>query len=229
MKKVPIGISRGRLETVKYDFTQYLTTNIASNKLININCFMDSLLDILKLIPNTSIIFIDTQQLLPSAGEKQINYVNDNFNEYFDKLNEFQEKQKTESTGRIIYIFYGIERLKTKLDPVSKLENLLKAIQGTENTNIIFCDSTKAFKSIDFDSWYSKIKNTTDGIWVGTGLPEQSTFRIPKLKKEMSNKYPNNYAYCFVDGDPELIKLIEFNDMLEKDEEEEEEGEEENE
>ena len=227
LKKVPIGISRGRLEVVKYDFTQYLTTNIASNKLININCFMDSLLDILKLIPNTSIIFIDTQQLLPSAGEKQINYVNDNFNEYFDKLNEFQEKQKTEPTGRIIYIFYGIERLKTKLDPVSKLENLLKAIQGTENTNIIFCDSTKAFKSIDFDSWYSKIKNTTDGIWVGTGLPEQSTFRIPKLKKEMSNKYPNNYAYCFVDGDPELIKLIEFNDMLEKDEEEE--GEEENE
>ena len=43
LTKVPIGIARESLRTIKYDFMQFPSTLISSNKLININGFMDSL------------------------------------------------------------------------------------------------------------------------------------------------------------------------------------------
>ena len=226
IKKVPIGISKNTLKVVNFDFSTYTATSISSNKLININSFMDSLLEIFIRIKGLTVFFIDTLQLLPEIASKRnngrvINYFNTNFELVIDKLTEMQ-RNPDNSKYKILYIFYGLEKLKSKVDP-TKIESLFKEVKASENSTMIFCDSTKGFKSLDFDNWYSKIKNNTDGIWVGKGFGEQQNFRVSKLTKEMTSNYSNNYGFCLIESNAELIKLLDFNGTLNQKEDEDEE------
>ena len=226
MDKVPIGISKDTLRTVKYDFTASTSTAIASNKLENINSFMDSLLDVLIRTKDLSIFFIDVLGILPSASNKvynnkKVSYFNSNFDDVLDKLTVMQ-KNPENSKFKIMYVVYGLEKLKSKAS-VSKIEELFKTIKESENSKLILCDSSKNLKSLDFDSWYSNVKNNTDGIWIGSGFGDQQNFRISKITKEMNEKRPNNYGFYLIDSEAVLIKLLEFNDMLNQKEDEDEE------
>ena len=88
---------------------------------------------------------------------------------------------------------------------------------------MIFCDSTKNLKTLDFDQWYSKNKNNTDGIWIGRGFGEQQNFRVSKITKEMNAIYPNNYGFYLSESNAELMKVLEFGDILSQEDDEDEE------
>ena len=223
LTKVPIGISRERLKVVKYDFTAFSATTIASNKLANIDSFMVSLLDVLVRISSITIFFIDTLGTLKEAAKKsyngkKVNYFDSNFDEILDKFIEIQKNPQYKEYTKL-YIFYGLERLKSKAT-VSKIEALFKEIKENEKSYAIICDGAKSLKSLDFDTWYSKVKNNTDGIWVGRGFSEQQNFRISKLTKEMSALYPNDYGFYLSESSAELVKLLEFDDRLDKENDE---------
>lgn len=220
---IPIGIAKDSLKVIKYDFLSYPATIISSNKLENINSFIDSLVDVLNSLSDVTVVFIDTMQTLEIEKSKQINYINENFGAYLDKLLELQEKQKNNTSNKIVYIFYGLEKLKTKIDSTSKLEKLFQSVKRSENTRLIICDSGKALKSLDYDTWYSDIKNATDGIWIGRGFADQQNFRISKVTKEMSVNYANNYGWYISESSAELMKVIEFNETLNKGEDDDEE------
>ena len=76
---------------VKYDFTAFTSTTISSNKLQNINSFIDSLMDVFLRIQNLTVFFIDTMEILPSISQKiynnkKINYCSSNFNEVLSAI-----------------------------------------------------------------------------------------------------------------------------------------------
>lgn len=224
LDKVPIGISKNSLKVVKYDFTAYTATTISSNKLININSFMDSLLEILERINNVTVFFVDVLQLLPSAkGKTRIKYFDSNFDSLLKQMLDFENNSNTNKEYKILYIFYGLEKLKSKVEDTKQIEELFINIKKHENSNMIFCDSTKNLKSLDLESWYSKTKNNTDGIWIGKGFGEQQNFRVSKITKEMTATYPNNFGFCLKESNAELIKVIEFNDILSLEDEDDEE------
>lgn len=217
ISEVPIGIYKESLKIAKHDFFMLNSTTISSNKLSNINSFMDSLVDVFNRIPDANVLFIDTLNLLPnlkdkSYNNKRVNYYNSNFDVLIDKFIEL-EKNPQNSKYKLLYIFYGVERLKTKISS-EKLDNFFSLIKNSENSSVVFCDGAKNLKNLDFDTWYSKIKNNTDGLWIGKGFSEQQVFRISKITKEMSLNYKNNYGFYLNDGSSDLIKLIEFNNII---------------
>lgn len=223
IQKVPIGVSKNSLKVLKYDFTAFKSTTITSNKLDKINSFMDSLLDIFVKLPNVVTFFIDMAQSLPSAKEKtNIKYFDNNFEVVFEKLVEFEKNQNVNNQYKIMYIFYGLEKIKTKIENTTKIEELFNTIKKSENSNMIFSDSSKNLKLLDLDKWYSQVKNNSDGIWIGNGFGEQQNFRLSKVTKEHTAKYSSNYGFCIKESTAELMKVLEFNDMLQGEDEDEE-------
>ncbi len=223
IQKVPIGVSKNSLKVLKYDFTAFKSTTITSNKLDKVNSFMDSLLMIFSKIPNVITFFVDIAQLLPTAKEKaNIKYFDNNFELVFDQFIDFEKNQNVNNQYRIVYVFYGLEKIKTKIDNIKKVEELFTLIKKSENSNMIFSDSSKNLKLLDLDKWYSQVKNNSDGIWIGNGFGEQQNFRLSKVTKEHTAKYSNNYGFCIKESTAELMKVLEFNDMLQGEDEDEE-------
>ena len=220
LKNVPIGISKNDLEVVKYDFMQYPATIITSNRLGNMNNFMEALVDIMLKIPDNSVYFLDIRQELDLSSKEGINYVNNNFAKAIDNLISNISSKKNKDS-KLVYIFYGLERIKAEVDS-KKLEELFTLVKASDNTKLILADSTKNLKSIDLDIWYSKVKNNTDGIWVGKGITEQQTFRISRITKEMQNSYSNSYGYVLIESEPVLVKLVEAGNIIRGDDADEE-------
>ena len=119
---------------------------------------------------------------------------------------------------KYIYVFYGLEKIASKVSSTKVLEDLVNYVKINEHSHMIFSDSSKGLKALDYDAWYSKAKNSTDGLWIGSGFSDQQILRVSKLTKEMGNRYANNYGYLDADSMPELVKLIEFTDVVEEEE-----------
>ena len=202
----------------------YPATTISSNKLENINSFMDSLLDILLRINNTVIFFFDCKQQLDVSTKeyngKKINYCTGEFEQRIDQLIQM-EKSTTNSNMNIIYVMYGVEKLESKVDN-KKLDEFFELIKNSDNSRLILADRAKGLKVIEVDTWYSKVKNNSDGIWIGKGFGDQTIFRISKITKDMTQPIPNNYGMYVSENDATIIKMIEFNDMLKGEDQDEE-------
>ncbi len=217
MTNVPIGIYKNSLKIAKFDFRTSPVISIASNKLIYIHSFMDSLVEIFLRMQNHLVIFLDASNVFPSISSKKFEnrklyYYNSNFTEVLSKFMDIRSDNKYRNSY-FTYIVYGIEKLKGKVDN-NVLDNFFNKMTNIDRTSILLCDSNSGFKSIDFDSWYSKVKNQTDGIWIGKGLDEQQVFRISKLTKEMTSSFQNNYGFLVEENDAKLVKFIEFHENM---------------
>ena len=220
--RIPIGINRNSLKTAYLDFSTFPFVCIASNRLTNIDNFILSFIEVIKKIPGLNIVFLDLQKLVPDVKNSLKNYYDSDFDGLIEKLIPVVEKEENK-TKNYLYIFYGVEKLKTVLTGTTNLESLFDSIKKTDNNFVLMCDAAKSFKNLDYDSWYSKVRNNTDGLWVGKGFNDQTVLKVGKFTKEMEKKYPNNYGYLVSESSPELVKLIEFIESNETEEDEEEE------
>ena len=213
---IPIGVNRNSLKVAFIELTNYPIYTISSNRLSNMNPFMESLAMVLAKIPNCTIVFLDIQKQVPKVKEICPHYYDDNFDNVIDQLIKIEESDATRAK-HYIYVFYGIEKIKSKISSTTVLENLINYVKTNEHSYIILGDSSKALRSLDYENWYIKARNAADGLWIGKGFGDQQIFRIGKLTKEMSRNYTNNYGYLDSDSTPELVKLIEFTDVVEED------------
>lgn len=210
LSDVPVGMSKEELYIVKYDFLAYPATIITSSKLVHINSFIKALVEVFRRIPDTTTVFIDTLKLLPEMKEKVNTYCDTDLDTVLSKLTDFvkNKNEKEETTAKTIFIFYGLEKLKTVLDNITVVDNLFKEIKKSENMKLLFCESNNQLKSLDFDNWYTQLRNSSDGIYIGKGFANQTTLRVGKITKEMNQDISLDYGYCVKDSSGELVKLI---------------------
>ena len=218
---IPIGINRNTLKTAFIDFTNFPIFTISSMRIASMNNFMESLMEVISNINDCYTIFLDLQKQVPNVKNFCRNYYDDNFEAIIEEIINI-EKDPEKKNNKYLYVLHGAEKIKSKVSSNKVLEDIVAEIKKNEHSHMILCDTSKALKSIEMDTWYMKSKNAADGLWIGKGFVDQSIFRIGKLTKEMSAIRPNNYAYLDTDAVPELVKLIEFKAIEEGDDEDEE-------
>lgn len=223
INEVPIGIEREELEITKYDFTLFPSTTISSNRLTNITPFMIDLIKIMHQIKNLNIVVIDMYGYLEPIKTIGVKYINTDYDNEIKKLYQdiCEANKNNNSSNKTFCVIYGIEKLTSKLTSKGDLEGFAKEVKRGDNYNLILCEDTKKLKTLDYEDWYTEVKNNTDGIWIGKGISDQYTFRINKITKEMTKDYKNNYAYVISESSAKLIKLLDLEGRIIGDEEDE--------
>ena len=219
--RIPIGVYRNSLKTAYMDFTNFPAYTVSSMRLTSINGFIESFMTVVSNISNCYTIFLDIQKQVPDVKEYCRNYYDDNFQAIVDEILKIEEDPEKKNNN-YLYVFYGAEKLKSKLTDNTVLEKIVTEVKKNEHSHILICDSSKALKSIEMDNWYMKSKNPADGLWIGKGFTDQSIFRIGKITREMNADYGNSYGFLNTDAVPDLVKLIEFKQIEEGDDEDEE-------
>ncbi len=221
IKHVPIGISRETLDPVKFDLTVGNMFQFASNRLENMRSFILSLVKVFQAIDKTSVVFIDAEGLFPQFKGNIPNYFDSDFQNSITKICEYVKYFKTQNAdGNAIVIFAGLEKLKKSVTDTSVFDNLFKEIKSSENVFLFVAEALRKFKLLDYDNWYSQIKNNIYGLWIGTGVTDQSMFRLGSTTKDMSKPTPNNMGYYISESNATFVKLIEFEKIVEENEDE---------
>ena len=211
LKSIPVGISKNDLEVVTIDYLANTGNIISSNKIQNTEKFVRSLLFILRNINNCNLIIIDSLKELMLDTQVYSNYYNDNFDSVLEKLVEFLDKLlEAKSTNEGVIVIYGIYKLVSKLENTSKLEELIKKIKKYENFSIILIDDANKIKGYQFESWFSSNFSTSDGIWIGKGISNQSLLRLSTITREMTRECRNDMGYVVSEGSGTLVRFIDF-------------------
>ena len=222
LKAVPIGMEKISLKISKFNFTSYNATTICGYKLENINGFMLSLLTIFKNMKGVTTILIDPKKVLPDAKQYANNYYNTEMDKTIEALYDFTEKNKELSSGKIMFVFYGISEFKTALTSTEKFDLLLKNIVKNENMHMIIADGQRTIRLIDMERWYTPIRLNTDGIWIGKGLSETQVFRVTPIPREATLKLNDTYGFNIFEQTATICKMLSFYEQEESEEEDEE-------
>lgn len=210
LSNIPIGISRRELEICTVDYLSNLGNIISSNKLINTKNFVLSLIAIFKYLKINLFIF-DQLKLLSLNTQYHQNYYTENIEEVFDKINTYIDQlieQKSQTEG--IVLIYGLDKFISKVNDNSKLEQLVQSIKKYEKFGIIIVDDAAKIKNYTYESWFTSIFNTNDGIWIGRGISDQNILHLSNISRDMTKEIKNNMGYLVTEGSAILCKLIDF-------------------
>ena len=209
LNQTPIGILKNNLDLYNYDFTYNNGTIISSNKIVNTEKFVKSLLFEFIKTNNLNTIIIDAINSLNLNKELFKNYYNSNYNEVIDEINNYIKRNDFQNNQVVIFV-YGLTNLIDNLNNNILFDELLSNVRLNKNVNIVAVDSMAKLKNISFESWYTKTFSVNDGIWIGRGVADQSIFRISNINKEMYEIINNNMGYVIDENSADLIKMINF-------------------
>lgn len=69
-------------------------------------------------------------------------------------------------------------------------------------------DSLENFKKYEYNGWFKDSFNSTDGIWIGSGIDDQfmlkPSVRISELKQSISD----DFCLTIIKGKPNLVKYV---------------------
>ena len=214
-KNVPIGIRKETVDVARYDFTNTLGTIICANKLVYTKSFIMSLIQEFKKIENTKVIVLDSDGSLEKTCKGNKNYYKEKLGDVLGGVaNFFNEEQKE----NVVVFIYGFSKVKDALEDSSALSILVKNMKKqSKDVALILVDIPSKFKELAFDEWYKSSFSEKDGIYVGTGAGDQTAIKINNFNKELTFEYKNNYGFQINEGMYKIIKLIEFEKVVEED------------
>ena len=200
-----IGMNRDDLEFNKFNFCDSLCNLVLSNKISYGLFFIKSLIIQFSKINNTKLYIFDVSKLL---GDLNIDYLYNNDIE--NKLNELNKFVFSKPSENILVIFVSFSKLIDKLSDKSIIDTFLNNMNKLENKSIIIYDDVNKFKSFVFETWYTSNINSSEGIWIGAGLGDQSVLKISNYSNELTKDFDKNIGFHIHDGIYDVIKLLEF-------------------
>ena len=211
LSSIPVGIGKKNLEPITVNLVENISLTVGANKINVTENFIKSMIQLFKQL-KTGVILIDGTKTLESEKPNVANYFNDKFDEVLKSLTDYVQGRidKPDAQGNAVIIMYGVDKFVSKLTNAKEMENLTKLMKKYEKIPILLVDEGVKLKGYAFEGWMKQLDLGGEGIWIGTGLGDQSVLKVSGFNKEYSQQYPNNMAFHVMDGNANLFKTLDL-------------------
>ena len=224
---VPIGINKDTIEVEKFNFQETYATLISSSDdeggIVN---FTRSLTKMLSKIPNNNLILIDGDNKYGSTYEN-VGYINNNFDDVVNKICDSMEflsqkyiedgysNKNLATTKNTVIVLAGFNKILTKLNEEVKKRFLecIKSNKEVGKVELIIVDRADNLKKMEYDDWYKTSVQNTYGIWIGSGVADQSLIKTNIGFKKNNNEISDDYGIVVRNTKTYLVKLISDNEI----------------
>ena len=207
LKSVPVGLIKESLKPYLYNFKADKATIISSNALENCKNVVSSLLTQHKKLGNALTILIDTEEVFAEYKPLASSYCFEKIEEFTDQIIQFIDQKIVNSQYDLTIFIGGVDKFKESLSS-TKLDEFMNKIKSVANCNLIFIDSAFKLKKLAFELWYTSMVVNSNGIWIGSGVMEQTVIKPAEYNKKYNVQISNGFAWIFKNGSGQLTKLI---------------------
>lgn len=74
--------------------------------------------------------------------------------------------------------------------------------------SFIIIDNPDVIKQFAYEDWFKAGVDTGKGIWIGSGIADQSLLKISKITRDDREELPNNYGYIVNNAKITKVKLV---------------------
>ena len=220
INSIPLGLTKDNLLSSVYDYSKNVVNIISSDEIENIRPFLNNYLKVLELNNTFDKIVVDGANFFENFNSN-IQFINNDFNGFIDSLkvnddsiqkilNENNMNTRSlKNVRNLLVVIVNFEKFYSKLDDSHKtifkdiMSNNLDALK----INFVFIDIPSAFKKYEYEDWYKKVVNTSEGLWIGSGVTQQFVLKMTIQPSGIAT-IDNEYGILIKKGVPSIIKLI---------------------
>ena len=110
----------------------------------------------------------------------------------------------------MICFVYGMYDIFNKLKDETKklLAPMMKKNAAMNLVSFVFIDSPDLLRNFAYEEWFKTGSDSSRGIWIGSGISEQSIIKVAKFNREDRDDIPNDYGYVVSTSRATRVKLL---------------------
>lgn len=207
LKNFPIGIEKQSLNVSTYDFTSQKATLISSNDMDTLVSFVSSIVSLMSHIKNVSHIVVDSELFLDKNTIHVNGYCSSDVVSFLPKLQDYVEKNSANKSFQILITILGLDKMVSLLDSKA-FTDFVKICSTIDNVHFLFVETAFKLKKYNFENWYTSSVANMNGIWLGSGVMEQSVLKLSDMDRKYKEKISSLYAWNVKFGVGTLVKTI---------------------
>lgn len=220
LAKIPVGISKDNIIQVSYDMKTRYILPVISNDIMQVATFLGGLSEAFEYC-NVDVTIIDSEKIITNNAINSKLITNrfnecicDLFNEVVKRNNSYKDAGLDLSVlsdcSEKVIIISGFAKLNELLnsDSKEKLSLIFQKGCAEYKVHFVIADNAHSISSYNYNDWYKKHINGSDGVWIGDGVADQYILKINKVTSQLYKELDNGFGYAVVRNKPVLIKLL---------------------
>ena len=220
--KFAIGVNKETLEIEKYPLKRNAITLVSSYEIENTTTFIKALINQILYLKDYEVMFVNTTEDVIQTAElegriytKDFDKILLQFANYIHSVYQIYEENQYDShvvdaQKKFVCVIYGANDFISKLgsDAKAKLNEMMREDNQMGLVSFIFVDNPDVLKSFAYEDWFKAGADLSRGIWIGSGISEQSLFRLSKISREDREDITNDFGYIINSSKLARIKLL---------------------
>ncbi len=219
---VVVGINKENLSVEKYNFSKNPIHLICSYDIENIDAYLHAFVNQVTYQNYASMLFFNTTEHEIRNVNLNGKYVTKNIEETFIQILDYIEKvyanyenagfdeKVLQSQKRMICVIYGLYNFINKLsdDVKKRMSDVIKKDVQIGIVSFVLLDNPDVIRQFAYEEWFKSGVDTSKGIWIGSGVADQSLFKISKITRDDREDIPNNFGYVINNAKLAKVKLL---------------------
>lgn len=218
---IPVGIEKESLKLTCFDLKQNVINGIHSNTGIHLPVAITAVEHVFR-NGIASVYILNGQENQAFGIEKVKEAILENdlesvvvelFNLVVKRHNESKEallaNLEQPTFEPVVIVLNGFKRIKGKLseDARDKLSLVLDKNQKAFNVGVLMVDTKDGIYEYYLEDWYKAHSNAGTGIWIGSGVAEQSYINLKVQNNALYKPVEDDQGYVLEKGKPRLLKF----------------------
>lgn len=220
--RIVVGVNKETLEIEKYNLKKNAITLISSYEIENTTTFVNSLANQIMYLKNYELLFVNTTDQVFSNSNlegriytKDFDLIIEQLSNYIEQVYQIYEENKFDDhvilvQKKFMCIIYGAYDFFNKLgsDIKGKLNEMMRKDNQMGLVSFVLVDNPDILKSFSYEDWFKAGADLSRGIWIGSGIQDQSLFRVSKITREDREDISNEFGYLVNSSKIARIKLL---------------------
>ena len=208
---VPIGISRETFNAETQNFSRAPILIVAGDDEDKQLLFLEPFIEALSLIEGASIAVLDVDEMIdPSHINSQIQ---PGLFQDVGQASSYFERYQTYTAAPSQQDYLVIASLRSLVDSLDAegragfdafmKDGIYRSIGG-----LVISGDLSRFTSFSYESWYRELVTYCNGLWIGNGFYNQSTFKVSHSPAGYRDSVNDGFAWFVNRGNAELVKYL---------------------
>ena len=202
-KLIPVGFARSTVEPMFFDANKSPVMLVLGNDLDFISRYLRGMHQTLKDSGNVNYTFIDPQGLLGETDD--VRHVLTTDTTIVPALANIEKGKPCD-----VLVFTSIMQTMAGLpgDASKSLQDYIAQERGVGRTALVACSELWRTRN-NYDPWYKVLSAYGNGIWAGSGMGDQTVFRMARVLSEYRQPAKRSDGYLAMRGDVVPVRLVE--------------------
>jgi len=219
LEEIVIGVNKNKLNIEKFSLRKNTINLISALEFENLTDFTRNILNEINYLKIYNTFLINSKEEFSNSCNK---VYNNDFDEAIARIYDYItgvyqiyesnnfNKESIKEAKDILVIIYGVEDFynRINIESKSRLLDIINKANKVGVVNFLIIDSSESIKNLSYEDWFKNGADQSRGIWVGSGITEESLFRILKFDKEDYKEISNKFGYIIVNSKISQIKLL---------------------